>query len=284
MRAVAQPQTSGLTVTLKASAHTPLLRWAGSKKKLLPLLQHAAPKTIRRYIEPFAGSAVLFLRLRPKRAILSDINADLIRTYEAVRAKPDVIWKLASSWSTTEDYYYELRAMDEATLSEEARAARFVYLNRFCFNGVYRTNLEGRFNVARGKGHLGIPSREQFRLFAEQLMNVDLRCNDFRKTVARAGRDDFLYLDPPYAGTGSRDRGEYGPGSFKAEDLDRLADSLEAASVRGTRILMSYADQSDVVHRFRGWYIHRLKVARNVCGFADARRTASEVIISNYEW
>lgn len=266
------------------SANAPLLRWAGSKKKLLPLLQQAAPTNIRRYIEPFAGSAVLFLRLRPGKAILSDINADLIHTYEVVRTRPDAVWRLASSWSTQEEFYYTLRAVDAATLSAEERAARFVYLNRFCFNGVYRTNLQGAFNVSRGKGCLSIPSRAQFRLFAQQLASVDLRCTDFRKTVARAGRDDFLYLDPPYAGTGNRDRGEYGLGSFKAEDMERLAVGVERASERGAKILMSYADQPDVLRRFRGWHVRKLQVTRNVSGFTGARRRAAEVILSNYAW
>lgn len=275
---------STLIASASASPDTPLLRWAGSKKKLLPLLQQAAPKKIRRYIEPFAGSAVLFLRLQPSKAILSDINTELIHTYEEVRTDPDAVWKRASSWSTEESFYYELRAVDVNMLSSTDRAARFVYLNRFCFNGVYRTNRKGQFNVARGRGYLGIPCRRQFRLFAERLSSVDLRCTDFQRTVSRAGAGDFVYLDPPYAGTGNRDRGEYGPGTFKEVDLDRLAEGLKSASSRGSNVLISYADQPSILRRFRGWHVRRLQVTRNVCGFADARRTANEVLISNYAW
>jgi DNA adenine methylase len=263
---------------------TPLLRWAGSKKKLLPMLQQAAPPRMRRYIEPFAGSAVLFLRLQPRRAILSDINADLIATYQAVRDKPSAVWRLASRYPTTEPDYYRVRAMDPAVMKPLERAARFVYLNRFCFNGVYRTNGLGQFNVARGKGHLGIPSRELFNAFAERLASVDLRCTDFESTVRRAGRDDFVYLDPPYAGTGTRDRGEYGPGSFKSLDLERLAACLDKASSKGARVLLSYADQPDLLKLLGHWHVRRLSVTRNVSGFTGARGRAKEVLISNYLW
>ena len=263
---------------------TPLLRWAGSKKKLVPQLEQAAPTHMRRYIEPFAGSAVLFLKLHPKKAILSDINESLIDTYQVVRDKPDSVWRIAQSWPTDEAFYYELRAMDPSALSGVRAAARFVYLNRFCFNGVYRTNRQGQFNVARGKGHLGIPTKEMFRAFAERLAGADLRCTDFIKTVARAGAGDFLYLDPPYAVPNTRDRGEYGPGSFKEADLDRLADGLAAASMRGARVLLSYADRPGLEDRFRGWYVKKLEVTRNVCGFVGSRRRAREVLISNYHW
>lgn len=262
----------------------PLLRWAGSKKKLLPLLQKAAPPKMRRYIEPFAGSAVLYLKLRPKSAILSDINEDLIHAYTVVREDPDMVWRKASSWPTDDAFYYELRARDPENMGDKERAARFVYLNRFCFNGVYRTNRDGKFNVARGQGHLGIPTKQTFRAFAERLRVVDLRCTDFLKTVRRAGKGDFIYLDPPYAVPNTRDRGEYGPGSFKQEDLDRLTEGLLAASQRGAKVLLSYSDRLDVEGRFKGWYVRKFEVTRNVCGFVDSRRRAGELLVSNYEW
>jgi DNA adenine methylase len=287
MRTLTRTEDQSLTQDFghnPAAPHTPLLRWAGSKKKLLPLLVQAAPKDMGRYIEPFAGSAVLFLKLAPDRAILSDINRDLIETYQTVCQSPDEVWRRAAAWPTTEEEYYRVRGMQISRLSQIGKAARFIYLNRFCFNGVYRTNAKGQFNVARGKGHLSLPSREQFRMFASRLQAADLKCTDFRSTVVRARDGDFIYLDPPYAPTGGRDRGEYGLGSFKNADLDRLAAALHAAASRGAKILLSYADQPSVTELFRGWHVHRLEVTRNVCGFTDARRRAREVLISNYVW
>jgi len=262
----------------------PILRWAGSKKKLLPLLTAATPAQYSRYVEPFAGSAVLYLRLADTPALLGDINPDLIDTYETVRRHPKRIWSKVSAMSTDPMYYYDLRAQDPARLGKLDKAARFVYLNRFCFNGVYRTNLKGEFNVSRGKGHLFIPEYEVFSTFAEKISNATLFCGDFESVVAQAGTGDFLYLDPPYSLEGRRDRGEYGLGTFKFDDEDRLANAIIAASDRGAKVLLSYSPSKHMLVRLNGWKVKRLNVARNVAGFTSARRSAQEILVSNYDW
>lgn len=262
----------------------PILRWAGSKKKLLPLLAAATPSRFKRYVEPFVGSAVLFLRLDAEEAILGDINTDLIDTYTTLRDHPHEIWDRVSSMSQDQDYYYELRSQNPVTLPNLDRAARFVYLNRFCFNGVYRTNRAGKFNVARGKGHLYIPDIEVFNGVARALRRADLHCGDFDAVVNKAECGDFLYLDPPYALGGKRDRGEYGMGSFRETDEGRLVDSIQRASARGVRVLLSYSPSPQVIENLPGWHVHELTVARNVAGFAGSRRRAEEILISNYRW
>ena len=186
--------------------------------------------------------------------------------------------------SQDQDYYYELRSLNPATLPKLDRAARFVYLNRFCFNGVYRTNRAGKFNVARGKGHLYIPDIEVFNGVARALRRADLHCGDFDAVVNKAESGDFLYLDPPYALGGKRDRGEYGMGSFRETDEGRLVDSIQRASARGVRVLLSYSPSPQVIENLPGWHVHELTVARNVAGFAGSRRRAEEILISNYRW
>jgi DNA adenine methylase len=262
----------------------PILRWAGSKKKLLPTLMAAAPENYLRYVEPFAGSAVLYLRLDDTPALLGDINTDLIDTYETVRQHPKRVWSKVAAMSTKPDFYYELRAQDASRLGKLDRAARFVYLNRFCFNGVYRTNRQGQFNVSRGKGHLFVPEFEVFSSFADKLANASLFCGDFEAVVAQAGQGDFLYLDPPYSLEGKRDRGEYGLGTFREKDEDRLFDAVTQASDRGAQVLLSYSPSRRMLKRLPGWKVKRLDVARNVAGFTSARRTAKEVLVSNYDW
>lgn len=262
----------------------PLLRWAGSKKKLLPVLLQAAPKDALRYVEPFAGSAVLFLKLMPEAAVLADINPDLIQTYEVVRKSPRRVWRIANSCGTDEASYYQVRALNPKCLTTVERAARFVYLNRFCFNGVYRTNRQGEFNVSRGRGHLGIPPLRVFHEFADRLNRVDLHVADFETTLGMARCGDFAYLDPPYASTGNRDRGEYGTGSFKNDDVLRLANALQGASDRGVKVLLSYTDHRKLLNQLPGWHIKRLTVGRNVAGFSGSRRQAREVLVSNYKW
>lgn len=262
----------------------PILRWAGSKKKLLPILEAAVPSTYDRYVEPFAGSAILYLRLPDTPALLGDINYDLVDAYETVRQHPKRVWSRAATMSTEPEFYYELRAQEPATLGKLDRAARFVYLNRFCFNGVYRTNRQGKFNVARGKGHLFIPELEVFSAFARKLAQATLICDDFETVLRQTTKGDFLYLDPPYSLEGKRDRGEYGLGTFRDYDEDRLLDAITAAADRNVKVLLSYSPSPRMLKRLRGWKVKRLNVARNVAGFISARRTAQEVLVSNYDW
>lgn len=262
----------------------PILRWAGSKKKLLPILKSAAPKSFKRYLEPFVGSAVLYLQLPRTPAILGDLNEELIATYECMRVHPRAVWNRLSKMPTDVDFYYQLRQQNSAKMNELDHAARFIYLNRFCFNGVYRTNRDGHFNVARGVGALKIPDWAVFKEFATSIGSVDLCAGDFENVVSRANSGDFIYLDPPYAQTGKRDRGEYGPGSFKEIDLDRLVVAMESAHKRGASVLLSYSKHAELLSKLRGWQITHLSVFRNVAGFASNRRAADEILVSNYSW
>lgn len=260
----------------------PILRWAGSKKKLVPALLAMAPRKFNRYVEPFVGSAVLWLTVPERPAVLGDLNADLIETYKVVRRCPHAIWTRLTQMPTDESFYYELRGVNPEHLGIYDRVARFIYLNRFCFNGVYRTNREGRFNVARGQGHLYIPSEAVFAAFSERLRNTELLHGDFEHTVAQADRDDFVYLDPPYAEPGKRNRGEYGPGSFTELDLIRLVATLRRASDKGAKVLLSYTDSQVLREHLHDWNFQTVSVQRNVAGFARDRKKVTELLISNY--
>ncbi|MGF6609470.1 DNA adenine methylase [Paraburkholderia sp. WSM4175] len=263
---------------------TPIIRWAGSKRPILNVLQAAMPSKFRRYIEPFAGSGALYLSLAPCPAILGDVNSSLVATYRSVRAFPHAVWREINAMPTEPDYYYYLRNLDEATLSKRSQAARFIYLNRFCFNGVYRTNRAGRFNVPRGRGRLHIPSEEEFCAFARHLRHADLVQDDFEPVLQQARSGDFVYMDPPYSTSGKRDRGEYGRDSFRDRDLVRFIDATLAASDRGAKILISYSSSSALHEplRARGWNIRSLHVHRNVAGFCGHRGKAEELLVTNY--
>ena len=183
---------------------------------------------------------------------------------------------------TTECFYYELRSMQPESLSANERAARFLYLNRFCFNGVYRTNRAGIFNVPRGVRVGALPTLEDIAAFGRLLRRAELEAGDFEAVLARCGVNDFVYLDPPYAGRGVRNRGEYGVNSFSEDDVARLHDTLENASSRGAKILISYGDVPIVRQAFRKWQIRELTVGRNVSGFLHGRREVQELLITNY--
>ena len=264
---------------------TPILRWAGSKKRLLSqLLQAARAADTVRYIEPFMGSGALFLKLNPQSAVLSDINPHLIAAYEGVRDFPEQVWSLVMSWPAEDTFYYQLRAVRDELLTDIEQAARFVYLNRYCFNGVYRTNQKGQFNVSRGQGNLGIPSWPVFRDFARRLNYTTLTQCDFEISLRLAGSGDLIYVDPPYLVEGKRDRGEYGAGVFGSADLDRLLHAIKAADARGAKILMSYTPCERVLDALDTWHVRQLSVMRNVSSKTTGRVTAAEIIVSNYEW
>lgn len=152
-----KPNTSGKmksTVAKNTQENTacgPVFRWAGSKRQLVPTLIANAPDDFGAYIEPFAGSACLFFALQPERAVLGDFNTALIGAYRVIATAPRAVARALSAMPTDPAFYYELRSRDAALLSRVERAARFIYLNRFSFNGVYRTNLQGGFNVPRGQ-------------------------------------------------------------------------------------------------------------------------------------
>lgn len=259
----------------------PLLRWAGSKRRLLPTLRQCAPKTYRRYIEPFCGSICFFVDLKPSIALLGDNNSELIHFYNRLSHHPAHIGRLATAMPLTDAFYYQLRAVAPNELSADERAARFLYLNRFCFNGVYRTNKAGSFNVPRGK-HMGsLPSVDEITNFGRFIRSASFHAVDFETLVESASDGDFVYLDPPYAGA-SRDRGEYGVDAFKEVDIERLAGACKRASDRGAAVLLSYANLSALKDLFPTWKVRQFDVLRSVSGFSRGRGTVQEILISNY--
>jgi len=202
----------------------PFLRWAGSKRRLLPLLKTFWTPKHKRYIEPFAGSACLFFALDPPRAILGDLNPELISTYIEVKYRLGAVLKELSqlpSWS--KDEYMRLRSLDTSTLAPHVRAARFIYLNRFCFNGIYRTNLKGQFNVPYSGDRCGeVPQDEVFQNCARRLRRARFVNGDFEQVLKHAEKGDLVYMDPPYAVRARRVFRQYDPSTFTHDDIERL--------------------------------------------------------------
>jgi DNA adenine methylase len=259
----------------------PLLRWAGSKRKLIPELIKSVPGEFDRYIEPFSGSACLFFALQPERAILSDLNKELIDAYRVVRLCPKRVHGAIMAMPTTEKYYYELRSKSPSRLGNIRRAARFIYLNRFCFNGVFRTNQKGCFNVPRGTRVGPVPSSDRFEECAKALKRAQLLDADFEEIAKHVRRGDFVYLDPPYAKAGARRRGEYGYTSFSSSDLERLGRCLIRLDERGATFLLSYADCNEIRSISSLWHTKRILVRRHVAGFVKHRTVVRELLISN---
>lgn len=276
---------AGLAPVLELNEQTnpaAFLRWAGCKRKLLPRLSSYWSMDFTRYVEPFAGSSSLFFRVQPQSALLADKNADLIEVYSVLRDQPEELHARVSALRKSKGRYYKLRAQDPRTLSRFERAVRFLYLNRYCFNGIYRTNLAGEFNVPYApSGTGGIPALKQFIACSRLLVTAELRAWDFGTTLRYVREGDFVYIDPPYAVESRRVFVEYGPRWFTRNDLTRLAGHLKKMDERGATFLVSYADCREARELSKGWHVMKLAVQRNIAGFHDDRRRAYELIISN---
>jgi len=169
-----------------------------------------------------------------------------------------------------------------ANMDSVDAAARFIFLNRFCFNGLYRTNEAGKFNVpyaASGTGNL--PNPTELRSVAKVLRLCAIKCADFEDTLKRTKAGDLVYLDPPYAVGNRRVFRQYGPSSFGLDDLQRLADELAAMDDRGVKFVLSYAACAEVSKYFKRWPSRKYYIQRNIAGFSTHRKRAGEILISN---
>jgi DNA adenine methylase len=247
----ASETSSSIRLQSNPSRHFPIhpfLRWAGGKRWFINKHSEFLPDKIRgRYIEPFLGSGSLFFHLRPKKAILSDINTDLIDTYKGVRSKHIKIynWLKEHDENHSSDYFYKIRASAPSELAE--RAARFIYLNRTCFNGIYRVNGHGQFNVPIGTNTNVLFPTDIFSIWAKVLKGMNLLTADFEKVIDQAENGDFLFIDPPYTVSHNLNGFiHYNEVLFSWEDQVRLSHALQRARRRKAKILMTNANHDSI--------------------------------------
>ncbi|MBI5757767.1 MAG: Dam family site-specific DNA-(adenine-N6)-methyltransferase [Planctomycetales bacterium] len=259
----------------------PFLRWAGSKRQQLSRLVQFWKPSHQRYIEPFAGSACLFFEIAPAQAILGDNNDSLIEVYRAVRDQPDRLFDRLCRIRRNAETYYRWRAKSPASLDAETRVVRFLFLNRNCFNGIFRTNLKGEFNVPIGTKQGAYFTRTDLRECSDQLQKTKLVAGDFTRTLKHVRAGDFVYLDPPFAVTSRRMFREYGTKSFDTTDVPRLAASLAQIDQCGAEFLVSYADCTEARTLAKRWNAVKFPIRRHVAGFFGDRRYAYEWLVSN---
>ena len=262
----------------------PLLRWAGSKRSALKHLEHDVPDQFNTYFEPFVGSAALFYSLRPKKSVLSDLNPALINFYQQLRSQPKKLFQKASKIAREKEVYLDVR---KKFISEEDsfhQAVQFFYLNRNCFNGLYRTNKKGEFNVPfASSGRSAYPSWEDFSVAAELIADAKLVRGDFHDVVSsQVQRNDFVYMDPPYLKSEGRIFSEYVKGHFRLMDLERLGNLLFEIDQAGAKFIVSFIDDDVILPIRKKWHSKTYSVQRNISGFAASRRRSSELLIKNW--
>lgn len=265
---------------------TPIVKWLGGKTKLLPELLARAPSKFGRYFEPFAGGAALYFALGPEQAMLGDINADLVTTYDAIRSDPEpVIGGLRRhALLHSPEHFYRTRDSwnsDRASWSRARIASTFIFLNKAGWNGAYRVNRHGAFNVPFGRNSkTSICKPRALREAHAALVRAELRAADYRLVLAEAERSDFAYLDSPHAPRSkTASFTAYTATSFDDDDQRDLADVARQLVDRGVYVMLSNADTPFVRSLYKGFKIDRVRCPRSVNSDTTKRGDVDELII-----
>lgn len=264
----------------------PMLKWAGGKRQLLGRLLPLVPEAFGTYCEPFLGGGAMLLALEPARAVVCDMNAELINVYRCVRDEPEALVQELSTYENTAEFFYEIRSLDRdpgafAALTDVQRAARTVFLNRTCYNGLYRVNSAGQFNAPFG----GYKDPDVVNAAGLAAVSGYLRENDvtllegdYRQALEGLSAGDFCYLDPPYDATFVG----YTKTGFGPTEQERLARACRELDARGVRFMLSNSATDLVRGLYAGYRIEVVKARRAINSKGSARGPVDEVVVMNY--
>jgi len=256
----------------------PLLKWAGGKRNLLSNILPLVPARFNRYYEPFLGGGALFFGLQPPEAFLSDKNTDLIHAYAQVRDRPDLVIRALRRLKNSERDYYNVRS--SRPRSDAARAARFIYLITLAFNGIYRVNLNGEFNVPYGyKKDLNPCDDARIRRASDLFAKATIRDQDFEEALAEADKGDLVYLDPPYTvAHGNNGFVKYNAKIFSWDDQLRLARVANDLATKGCTVIVSNADHSSIRRLYKGFATRMLERNSIIAASSEFRSRVTERI------
>lgn len=261
----------------------PYLKWAGGKQWILPKIRPMLCSAQGRYFEPFLGGGSVFFGLRPASAFLSDLNEELMKTYQEVRDHADEVISALSQLAFTKECYQKVRGARPR--SAVNRAAKFIYLNRTCWNGLYRVNQDGQFNVPMGSfaSPPNFVMEDRIRLAQGALKEATLRCGDFEETCNEAGKGDAVYLDPPYTTLDNVDMfRRYNGTVFEWEDQLRLASVAARLASRGCLVVMTNANHPSIRELYKGFAITTITRKSLVAADPEDRRETTELLVTNY--
>ncbi len=273
----------------------PFVKWAGGKRQLIPIINQNLPESFGTYYEPFlGGGALLFHILTDKngqKCSISDLNSDLVLAYTTIRDRIDsLITSLKNHeknyQKNSESYYYSIRESNPRSAIE--KTSRLIFLNRTCFNGLYRVNSKGKFNVPLGKySNPNIVNEENLRAVSHILQSsrISIKCRDFEAVLRDAKKGDLIYFDPPYQPTSATANfTSYTNKDFTYDDLTRLAELCLKLDSRGCNVLLSNSDSKEVADIFskNPWKITRIEANRSINSNSKKRTGHFELLIKNY--
>jgi DNA adenine methylase len=261
---------------------SPFIKWAGGKSQLVQELVRLVPREFNRYLEPFVGGGALFFYLRPKVSLLNDLNEELMITYGIVKSRVEELIGLLDSYPYSKKFFYDLRSQNPGELDPLSRAARMIYLNRTCFNGLYRVNKQNQFNVPFGYyRNPNICDELKLRSASRALRGVRLFNEDYKGLLEKEARKgDFIYLDPPYQPVSRySDFKRYTSSFFYEQDQRELAQLAFGLARRGCYVLASNSDTPFIRRLYRGAQITTVHARRNINKNGDGRGQVNELLI-----
>lgn len=272
---------------------SPFLKWAGGKSRLLDQYNKFFPKKFNSYFEPFLGGGAVFFYLNSlgmiSKATLNDYNEELINTYRVIKKDVGGLIKTLAKYRNSKALFYRVRSLDRDNLafnklSQIERAARTIFLNKTCYNGLYRVNSQGQFNVPFGRYRKPvICDSRNLKTACKTLKKVILEIGDFEKAVEKSGKYDFVYLDPPYQPLNrtSSFTGYTSNGFGKAEQ-ERLAKVFRKLHKKGVFLMLSNSDTAFIRTLYKGFEIHTVVASRAINCKAEGRGKIPELLITNY--
>ena len=275
----------------KTNNISPILKWVGGKRQLLPSIVPRIPKSYSTYVEPFLGGGALLFATQPKVALVNDVNEELINVYQVVKDDVEELVSLLKTYDSSSETFYRIRGLDRdvekyASLSDVERAARIIYLNKTCFNGLFRVNRKGQFNVPFGKYKKpNIVNESVLRGVSEYFNSVDITftSKDYLSVLESIPSDSFVYLDPPYdpiSETASFT--DYAKGGFGRDEQVKLHDACVALDDMGIKFMLSNSATDFIKKLYADFKINIVSANRAVNSNGSKRGKVEKVIVWNY--
>lgn len=270
----------------------PVLKWAGGKRQVLTEIKRRVPGSFSTYYEPFLGGGAVLFALQPDTACANDVNSELINVYQVIQDNVEELISHLKKHKNTEEYFYDIRELDRdkeryARLTPVQKASRIIYLNKTCYNGLFRVNKAGQFNTPfGGYRRPNIVNASTLRAVSKYLGQADIRfsCEDFETALQPAAAGDFVYLDPPYDPVSdTANFTGYDKGGFGRDEQVRLKETCDRLDREGVRFLLSNSATDFIMGLYRGYRIEVIRARRAVNSRADRRGVVDEVLVMNYE-
>lgn len=281
-----------MSTTKKNKLVLPFVKWAGGKKQLLNEIEKHIPQQFSRYYEPFVGGGAVLFRLQPKRAVINDSNEELSNLYTVIKEFPEELIENLRQHKNEEEYFYQIRGVDREqekyqALTNIERASRNIFLNKTCFNGLFRVNSKGHFNTPFGRYKKpNIVNDITIRAVANYLSSNDIQIlnSDYKKSLSNITKDDFVYFDPPYdpVSVSSNFTG-YTKNGFDKSSQGELKKTCDMLNEKGIKFLLSNSSTEFIRDLYKEYNIFSIKAKRAINAKGDGRGEITEVLVKNYD-